>query len=302
MIECLDYTSSDVDSCDEELSGFELEILGKPGSKVVCIHNFKRTCCSHRTGKAHSKVQAAKSTVGSKPGSKLRRRAFRAYGDIDNNVAVNSIQCRKVVRRSSALPDTEKHILYAFPSFDRSDALLFLPSTLLRHLNAADMKEFSRLLLSRLDKNCDIRVPYLCPEPVSPGLLIQFHELLGDIHPDSVACVHSTKVVENKIMATIHAKLTAVNSIYDSVARETKDPLLQPMFGVHRSASIIRNINMEDRPEEEKDKFITCVNSTQDNLVLYVRFELALTVNDFTKKVTRYELIGHVTSIHPADW
>lgn len=206
------------------------------------------------------------------------------------------------MKRSSALPDSEKHILYAFPSFDRSDALLFLPSTLLRHLNAADMKQFSKLLLSRLAKNCEIHVPYLSSEPVSPALLVQFHGLLCDIHPDSVACVHSTKVVENTITATIHAKFTAINTIYDSVARESKDPLLRPMFGVHRSASLIRNISMEDRPEEEKSKLISCVNSTQDNLVLYVRFMCSLTVDQITNKVTRYDLTGHVTSIHPSEW
>jgi len=250
MTEILDYTSSDVDSCDEDLSGFELEILGEHDRTFSsCATSTQQTTLFvfvFLTGKAHSNDRIVKSSLCAKAGSKLRSRAFRAYGNIDNNVAVNSIQCRKVVKRSSALPDTGKHVLYAFPSFDRSDALLFLPSTLLRHINAADMKGYSRLLLSRLDKSCDIRVPYLSSEPVSPSLLIEFHELLGNIHPDSVACVHSTKVVENKIVATIHAKFTAINTIYDSVARETKDPLLQPMFGVHRSASIIRNINMED--------------------------------------------------------
>lgn len=164
------------------------------------------------------------------------------------------------------------------------------------------MKGFSRLLLSRLDKNCVINVPYLASEPVSAALLVQFHALLSEIHPDSVACVHSTKVVDNKIVATIHTKFTACNTIYDSVARERKDPLLQPMFGVQRSASLIRNINMEDRPEEEKNQFIHCVNSTREDLVFYVRFELGLTVNDVSKKVTRYELIGHVTSVHPSEW
>ena len=35
MIECLDCTSSDVDSCDEELKDFELEILGESAVFII---------------------------------------------------------------------------------------------------------------------------------------------------------------------------------------------------------------------------------------------------------------------------
>lgn len=35
MIECLDCTSSDADSCDEELKDFELEILGESAVFII---------------------------------------------------------------------------------------------------------------------------------------------------------------------------------------------------------------------------------------------------------------------------
>lgn len=244
-----------------------------------------------------SNVVKSTGSVG-QVGSKLRRKAYRSRGEIDNNAAINSVQCRTSVRKRRGAPSATGHKLYAFPSFDRSDALLFLPTTMISLLNAYDISGVSKLLQSHLDKNCAVEVSHLSNEVVSVHALIQFHSLLTDLHPDSLTCVHTTKVVDNQIRASIYTKFTANKTIYDSVARMSKDPLFVPMFGLQREASIKRNLDIEKKTEHEKNQFIEIANTDAD-LLVYMHIEMVLTINDFTKKVTRYGCTARITSIEP---
>jgi len=231
-------------------------------------------------------------------GSKLRRKAYRSRGEIDNNAAINSVQCRADVRKRRGTPSAKGYKLYAFPSFDRSDALLFLPTTMMSLLNSYDMSGVAKLLQSHLDKSCEVRISHLSEKAVSVNSLIQFHSLLTDLHPDSVTCVHNTKVIDNQIRAAIYTKFTANKTIYDSVARSTKDPLFVPMFGLQREASIKRNLEIEKRVEHEKIELIKIANTDAD-LLLYMQIEMVLTIDDFTKKVTHYACMARLTSIQP---
>ena len=244
-----------------------------------------------------SSVVKSSSKVGG-VGSKLRRKAYRSRGAIDNNAAINSVQCRTDVRKRRGTPSAKGHRLYAFPSFDRSDALLFLPTTMISLLNSYDIASVAKLLQSHLDKNCEVSILHLSEKAVSVNALIQFHSLLTDLHPDSLTCVHTTKVVENQIRAAIYTKFTANKTIYDSVARSTKDPLFVPMFGLQRGASIKRNLEIENRAEDEKTELIQIANTDAD-LLCYMHIEMVLTIDDFTKKVTHYACSCRITSLQP---
>mmetsp|Transcript_101553 Transcript_101553/g.199219 ORF Transcript_101553/g.199219 Transcript_101553/m.199219 type:complete len:289 (+) Transcript_101553:70-936(+) len=284
MIECTDHNKpfcSDV--CDFELFEFHLndsslDIDKNSGSD--CDENFPLIF---------------KSSNGRSVGSKLRRKALRTRGEIDNNAAVNSVQCRKVVRRRSAPPDNSKPILYAFPNFDRSDSLLFLPSTLARHLNSSDFASLSKLLQSKFSKNCKVVMPYGAADINS---LFTFHNLLNDIHPDFLVCVHNTKVIENKIHANVYSKFTACKPIYEAVARTDMDPCFVPVFGVTRHSSIQKLLDLHTRSEEEAHNFMEIINTDSD-LLLYLHLELIFTINDTTKKIIQYEMKGRITSVKP---
>lgn len=230
-------------------------------------------------------------------GAKFRRRIFRPRGgEIDNNAAINSVQCKRQLRRRST-----KAMLYAFPSFDRCDSLLFLPSTIMTHLNKSDLSSLSKLFHAYMDKNCSIQISYMGDETLNVTSLIKFHTLLDELNPDSIVCVHTTKVVENQILASAYTKYTASKTIYDSVARSVTDPLFLPMFGLQRDASIIRSIKRESRSDAEKTQLSNIIHAAESgcDLQLYLRLDLVFTFDDFTKKVTHYQVTEQLTSIKP---
>jgi len=194
------------------------------------------------------------STQNTRAGPRLRIRAFRGRNEIDNNAAVSSVQCRAVVKRrgtKSARPMK----LYAFPSFDRSDALLFVPSTFVSLLNSYDITGLSKLVYSRFDKQCEVHMPYLGEQVANVADLIQFHSQLNDLHPDAIVCVHSTKVIENEIRATTYTKYTTTKAIYDSFARVNAQNTM-PMFKLQREASIKRNLAFQSDNQMRMRKIV----------------------------------------------
>lgn len=186
-------------------------------------------------------------------------------------------------------------MLYAFPSFDRSDALLFVPSTFVSLVNSYDIPGLSKLLYSRFDKNCEVYMPYLGERVATVNELIQFHSQLNDLHPDAIVCVHSTKVVENEIRAATYTKYTTSKTIYDSFARTNVSMGNDmPMFALEREASIKRNLAFQT-----EDNAMTNALKTNEDLLVYMFLEMVLTIDDMTKKVTRYVVTGKITSIEP---
>jgi len=146
-----------------------------------------------------------------------------------------------------------------------------------------------------------VRISYLGDGEISLSGLLRFHTLLHELNPDAIVCVHNTKVVENQIIATAYTKYTANKTIYNSVARSTKDPLFEPMFGLQRDDSIIRNLQREGRPSEETRELSNMVMNMDSgcDLLLYMRLELVFTFDDFTKKIIRYNVTETLTSIEP---
>lgn len=237
------------------------------------------------------------STQNTSVGPRLRMRAFRGRNEIDNNAAVSSVQCRAVVKRRGT-KSVRPMKLYAFPSFDRSDALLFVPSTFVSFMNSNDIPGLSRLLFSRFDKNCEVYMPYLGDRVASVNDLINFHSQLNDLLPDAIVCVHSTKVVENEIRATTYTKYTTNKTIYDSLARSNAKKQAMPMFSLPRDANIKRSLELQNDDDYNRDEMIETLDTDQD-LVVYMQCNMVLTIDDITKKITRYTIDGQITSIKP---
>lgn len=237
-----------------------------------------------------------KSTKGWEVGAKIRRKALRRRGEIDNNCAVNSVQYRQKVGQKN---EVNVYKLYVFPTFDPSDALLFLPTSFATYFNSSNSIEMSRLITSHMAKNCEMNLHVLTDDNISTNAFFQFYDLLQQLNPDSIMCVHSTKVENSQIRATLFIKYTACKAIYDSMARVTKDALFDPMFTV-REASMKRGISRGDIPENEKRQYYARLQTDED-LLVYVKAEMVLTIDEATKKVTRFALRGRITSIEPVD-
>lgn len=191
--------------------------------------------------------------------------------------------------------------IVAFPSFDKSDSLIFLPSTLTRFMNSGDMQAASRLLLSHMDKNCVVSMAHHQPDHVGGSmnakLLVKMIELISDIHPDSVTCVHQTKVDGNCIQSSVYAKFTDIKTIRDSVHRSIRDPLLRTFIGQSRADGMNRLITNDALTDDQQQQFKSLASSEQD-LLVYIHIDLALTVDDVTKKINHFKVNVRTTSMH----
>jgi len=189
------------------------------------------------------------------------------------------------------------NILYAFPHFDRCDSLLYFPCTLTKYMNGADMVGLGKLLSAHLDKDCQVMMDYASRGVTNAKGLMRIYEVMMDLQPDRIMCVHSTKVVENQITASIYLKCTDVLAIHDSMARTVTDPVCYNLFHLSRADRLKGKVVSGNRTEEELEQMISYINSGQD-LLVYVHVQMVLTFNDM-KRVTKLDFTGELTSLHP---
>lgn len=190
-------------------------------------------------------------------------------------------------------------VLYSFPSFDKCDSLLFLPSTLVSYFNSNDMAAAKQLLTARLSSDCDIRMTFCTPaNHFNVDTLVKLHTILNDTQPDRIMCVHSTKVVENQIRATIHMKGTDNRLVHDSVINSVHDPVLVPIVKMSHRDMIKMKIDTCPNRHNNADDMYSLVE-TEGDLVVYVCMEMVLTFNDRTRKIVDVDFSGHVTSMLP---
>jgi len=129
---------------------------------------------------------------------------------------------------------------------------------------------------------------------------LQVFNISSLVEPDRIACVRSTKVVENKIRATLYIKLTDNQQLYDLVLQTSpiEDPNIAALCQVDRSARLKYYIHDELVSEPVKQELVAHADSTED-LLVYAQCELVLTIDDMTKKVTSFDMTYLVTSIQP---
>lgn len=209
------------------------------------------------------------------------------------NVAVctGSLQFKAKTRRH---PEAK---LYAFPSFDKSDALVYFPCTLARYLNSSDFPSLSKLVSSHLDKSCDINIYTKVPgAPLNSAGFLALFETMDQVHPDSISCCHSTRVVENEIQSRMYFKYTDCKSLISAVTRTIKDPRFNWLAATSREDRLKNHFNVQNRPQHEQRELTALVESGED-LVVYGEVDLRLTFDDITKKVTYLRYAAEFTSI-----
>jgi len=190
----------------------------------------------------------------------------------------------------------KKTPLFVFPSFDKCDSLVYLPTTLTRHLNTGDIPSVRKLLLKHLDRECNISI-FHCFDNMSLKLLLSMYQLMDDMQPDRIMCVSSTRVVGNQILAQAHMKFTDNKLIHDTAVENVSDPILKPFLTKEcREDGFKQKIVNEKRPPEEEAHMIAMVDSKQD-LTVYVSMDFVLTFSEFTKKITSFACAGKVTSL-----
>jgi len=215
---------------------------------------------------------------------------------VDNNAAVNSIQCRQYLRRRSTGSTSGEFKLYAFPTFDKCDSLLFFPTTFAAICNSGDIPALSRLMHSRAAKDCKVNVNVISKKDMSVKSYIKMQELVIELHPDIILCVHTTRVEGNQIRASSVLKFTASKALYTAMSRLKNTAVSSPYFSVDRIEGLKHIIRVEDIPPDEKVHFHSLIDTDLD-LVIHKKTEMVLTFDDTTKKLTRLSVICRLTGI-----
>jgi len=188
--------------------------------------------------------------------------------------------------------------LYAFPSFDKCDSLVYFPSTFARHINTGDVRGIEKLLSSHATKDCDVRMCF-SDLKLTTRTIVRMYEILDVMRPDSFMVMHSTKIIENEVRALVYVKATDNKVIHDSVSRTITDPMFAPLFNTARSDGLKMVVDMQrERSHEEREKLLALADSN-DDLVVYVHTEFVLRFDDTTKKVTHFSISTKTSSLEP---
>ena len=186
--------------------------------------------------------------------------------------------------------------LYAFPSFDKCDSLIYLPTALTRHMNSGDVSSLSKLLRTHLDKNCAVNLAFLNNQALNVNILIMTYKLMLDLHPDTLQVAHNIKVDGNKISASVLVKYTDNVLIHESLRRTNKNSTFTPVLQMDRVEGWEKECASAGRSEQETQHYLALATSRAD-LCINLHMQLELIVDDLTKKVSQFSMSGRVTSM-----
>jgi len=201
----------------------------------------------------------------------------------------------------SRRPKTD--VLVAFPSFDKCDSLVYFPHTIVRYLNASDIDAASKLLNKYMNKSCKITLNGKNVSELSLDNYKQIMTVGNDLEPDRVMCVHSTKVVENHIMATIYLKVTDVQSLYTSLSRTSdmfNDETFKRIGMFPDRAQRFQYYASESPHNEALTQELMSFAQLEENVLIYMRVDFTLTVDPYTKKIVHFTHGYEITSVHLA--
>lgn len=257
---------------------------------MVCI--FAELLVS---GKVNEKPTVVKSAGhGAKIPARRNRRAVQTF---DNSI-VSALQPGDRKPNVSRRPPS--NILYAFPNFDKCDSLLYFPTTFARHLNTGDMNALTKLFSTHVDRKCNVALFHCFTKFVTPKYLLKTYEVMNDLQPDRIMCVHNTKVVENQITATLHMKFTDSKAIFDAVAGSIPDLQQAHLISRDRKENLIHKLTRFERQDDLQKHYLALAELDVD-VVVYFRMTMNITFDDVTKKITGMGFAGRLTSMQVAN-
>jgi len=182
--------------------------------------------------------------------------------------------------------------LYPFPSFDKCDSLLFFPTTFTSCLNSGDYVSLGKLIRSRIDGDCEMRV---AGQKMDVDMCVGAFEISHEAHPDTICAVHSTKVVGNQIRSFMYFKYTENKSLRLALERSSRDTTMLKYCPTPQSNTEALFSFLATKSPEEREMLQVLVDSAEE-IVVYGTSLLTLTFEDFTKKITHFDMQCEFTS------
>lgn len=184
----------------------------------------------------------------------------------------------------------------AFPSFDKSDGLVYFACTFARLINNGDLRQIQHIMKAHLAKGCDVtmsRDGSFCMQLSRFVALMTITEITA---PDVFVCMRSTKVEGNQIKALLYYKYTDVPEVYSYSDRFVSDPVLKYIFTGKRKTVLSRNMGLNKMSAAQQDAVLAVLDKNEP-VQVYGTIEMELTIDDLTKKITKFQYIGELSSI-----
>jgi hypothetical protein len=166
-------------------------------------------------------------------------------------------------------------------------------------MNSSDFTALYKLMSSHLDRTCII---FLGKHALNAKHFVKFFELTDTYQPDRIACVHTTKVVENTIQSTVYQKFTDLRSISNSMMAAAKDILIGAQGGPRKShvEHLKKIVEDSNKTPEEQECMRELVDQHLD-LVINTRIDMTITFDAVSKKVTQLKFDKRLLSMDAAE-
>lgn len=194
--------------------------------------------------------------------------------------------------------------LYVSPQLDNSDSNIYLPSLIAKMTNSLDFDGLHKILTNRSSPNCLVEFKKHDKKFTHDNyrMILTLIQFLTEKYPDLVLYPKKTKVIGNKIRATLVMKHTDVQSMNDAILQSNK----WQMFNHHNSVSCNRAdkyISMMDLTDKTPEDIMALKQliSSHQNLQVSAIWEMSLFVDPLTNKITRYELRTRILTVEPLE-
>jgi hypothetical protein len=237
-----------------------------------------------------------------------RKRLKPPAVDHTTQLLLNALNLGSRLDRPTKRARSQPPTLYAFPSYDKSDSLLYFPVSLVRHANSGDYAGLSRLLTTSVDKNCEVMCKcYHGPGAMPARCLANVFQLMNEMHPDTIMCVHGTQVEGNTITAAIYAKFTYCHAITDALRHahssynhDLPEPVSYSMLQTsqHHCRDQLQHESMLNDAQRGAIHQMVRDRAT---MLMYVKVVLTVVCDEMTRKIVSVKFDQHITSAEKVD-
>ena len=224
----------------------------------------------------------------------------------NKKVIVKKAHRKTIGKRGRELNDSQQNghkvqaklKLLVFPHFDKCDSLIYFPHSMVRMLNSGDLKSLSKMMHSYVHPSCKVNFAE------DKNFTTTYHQVLEvfafeeTVHPDSLMCVHNTKVESNEIKATVYFKFTDCKQLSSQVPLpDFKIPFEDEESIATRSG--LKKKLIKSTTAQVDDEVLRLIDSERD-IVVYGKMQMNLKVDDFSKKIMDFMFQVELTSCAPA--
>jgi len=189
--------------------------------------------------------------------------------------------------------------LYAFPSFDKCDSLIYLPSSMARYINSSDIKSLNHLLHTHMDDNCRVSFGPLGEVMPGPSMILAMFQAMMEYYPDSLMVARTDKVEGSCITASASFKYTDCQELVD-LMRKTTSLKWNPFTALHhqpRRDRLLMKLTPKERSVEELQALTGLFDNTQEDLIIHGSGSIKINFDNFTRKITSFDLGCFVVSV-----